>query len=267
MFKITGPSGKTSSYSGVLLYRDTAIETDFITLKPNEVVTEEIDLSNYYNFEETGTHTVQLELSPFIEITKNQETIQINVSATLSEKSIELINSISKLNQDPSIMNINCNPSDTSKVNIGKQLGQRYSSCGQNCLARNSCNTLYTTWFGALSADRYSRVSTNFRAITSGLGGSYPCHCRPSQHCASNIIAYVYPSDRTRTVYLCSLYFSRSDADAGHTILHEMAHFDSVAGTRDHCYGRTACMNLARSNPANAVACADNHAFFGHDCR
>jgi len=267
MFVIMGPSKNKAVYTGILVQRTEPTDEDFITLRPNQRISEEIDLSKYFEFSETGYTSVNLDFSPFVELSKPQEKVLVYIEASLSKKSREVINSIVDLENGPSVMNVNCNSADTVKVNTGKSLGSRYANCGRNCLNARSCNTLYTTWFGALDGTRYAAVTRNFGAIVNGFSANFPSHYRPSANCASNIIAYVYPSDRSRTVYLCPLYFQRSDADAGHTMLHEVAHFDSIAGTRDHCYGRTACQNLARTNPALAVACADNHAFHGMDCR
>ncbi|MFZ1224247.1 MAG: M35 family metallo-endopeptidase, partial [Dokdonella sp.] len=55
-----------------------------------------------------------------------------------------------------------------------------------------------------------------------------------------------------------------TDSRAG-TLVHETSHFNVVAGTQDNGYGQTAAHNLAVSNPAKAVANADNHEYFAEN--
>ena len=51
------------------------------------------------------------------------------------------------------------------------------------------------------------------------------------------------------------------------TMLHEMSHFDNVSGTRDHAYGRNACLALARRDPNRAINNADSYSYAANECR
>ena len=57
---------------------------------------------------------------------------------------------------------------------------------------------------------------------------------------------------------------SGTDSKGG-TLVHEMSHFNVVAGTDDHAYGQSAAASLAISNPAQAVDNADSHEYFGEN--
>jgi peptidyl-Lys metalloendopeptidase len=48
-------------------------------------------------------------------------------------------------------------------------------------------------------------------------------------------------------------------------MIHEMSHFNVVAGTEDHAYGQTAAAQLAVSSPSKAVDNADSHEYFAEN--
>jgi peptidyl-Lys metalloendopeptidase len=48
-------------------------------------------------------------------------------------------------------------------------------------------------------------------------------------------------------------------------MIHEMSHFNVIAGTDDWAYGQSAAASLARSNPTRAVDNADNHEYFAEN--
>ena len=85
--------------------------------------------------------------------------------------------------------------------------------------------------------------------------------------CKKRYYAYVYPA-QPYVIYLCSVYWQApatgTDSKAG-TLIHEMSHFDVVAGTDDYVYGQTGARNLAITNPDNAVMNADNHEYFAEN--
>jgi len=47
--------------------------------------------------------------------------------------------------------------------------------------------------------------------------------------------------------------------------VHEMSHFTPLGGTQDYAYGKTACLNLARTNAARASRNADNVCYFSEE--
>jgi peptidyl-Lys metalloendopeptidase len=81
------------------------------------------------------------------------------------------------------------------------------------------------------------------------------------------VYAYVYPN-MPYVIYLCGVFWSSpvtgTDSRAG-TLIHEMSHFDVVAGTDDLAYGQNACKSLASSNPGNAIRNADSHEYFAEN--
>ena len=88
-------------------------------------------------------------------------------------------------------------------------------------------------------------------------------HCT----CTGNYYAYVY-SNQPYDIWLCNAFWSApmtgTDSKAG-TLVHEMSHFNVVAGTNDWAYGQTAAKNLARTNPSRAIDNADSYEYFAEN--
>lgn len=122
----------------------------------------------------------------------------------------------------------------------------------------------YGTWFGALDAGRAATVQTNFTAIRDAFDTKplkIDCGCN------EDYFAYVYPA-QPYTIYVCKAFWTApltgTDSRGG-TLLHELSHFDVVAGTDDHVYGQQGAAELARTDPARAVNNADSHEYFGEN--
>lgn len=81
----------------------------------------------------------------------------------------------------------------------------------------------------------------------------------------ANRFAYVYPDDKTHTVYLDQAFdkapSTGKDSKAG-TLCHEMSHFKDIGGTSDHAYGQKNAIALAKSDPASAQDNADNFEYY-----
>ncbi|GAB1104211.1 MAG: hypothetical protein Sw2LagTSB_21410 [Shewanella algae] len=90
---------------------------------------------------------------------------------------------------------------------------------------------------------------------------TFDCSCKKSYY------AYVYPTQPYK-IYMCNAFWSApvSGTDSkGGTIVHEMSHFNVVAGTDDIVYGQSGAKSLALSNPAQAIQNADSHEYFAEN--
>lgn len=122
----------------------------------------------------------------------------------------------------------------------------------------------YLTWFGAPDAARAAAVGANIAAIRDAFENKplkIDCGCN------ADYFAYVYPA-QPYTIYVCKAFWTApltgTDSRGG-TLLHELSHFDVVAGTDDHVYGQQGAAELARTDPARAVRNADSHEYFGEN--
>jgi peptidyl-Lys metalloendopeptidase len=157
-----------------------------------------------------------------------------------------------------------CDSSQVSAIQQAVVDGRNYASNASSYLQGGSTGPRYTTWFGTYDSTRYSRVRSNFSAISSAFNSApltFDCSCR------QNYYAYVYPTQPYR-IYLCRAFWSApargTDSKAG-TLVHEVSHFNAVAGTDDHAYGQSACRSLAISSPGTAVDNADSHEYFAEN--
>ena len=60
--------------------------------------------------------------------------------------------------------------------------------------------------------------------------------------------------------YFWNASLTGTDSRAG-TIIHELSHFNVVAGTDDNEYGQVKCRELARTDLLEAIANADSHEY------
>jgi peptidyl-Lys metalloendopeptidase len=115
-----------------------------------------------------------------------------------------------------------------------------------------------------VNASRYTTATNHFNAIDAAFVNqpiTIDCGCKKTYY------AYVYPTQPYK-IYVCKAFWTApntgTDSRAG-TLIHEMSHFNVVAGTDDHAYGQSAAKSLAISNPTNALDNADNHEYFSEN--
>jgi peptidyl-Lys metalloendopeptidase len=123
----------------------------------------------------------------------------------------------------------------------------------------------YVKWFGSYTSSRWSTARTHFNNIAYAYNNAaltLDCSCKDS-----GTYAYVYPTQPYK-IYLCGAFWSApmtgTDSKGG-TLIHEMSHFNVIAGTDDWAYGQSAAASLAASKPTRALDNADNHEYFAEN--
>jgi len=138
----------------------------------------------------------------------------------------------------------------------------------------------FLQWFGPFSAAHGEEVRRGLKAIHATLaadGLRVVCLGRRAPDCQGGTFAFIR-FDRPRAIHLCPSFFGMPvmvDALAGRapiaygtregTIIHELSHFPFTADTRDDCYGREDCRDLAKRDPATAVGTADSFQYYAED--
>ena len=138
----------------------------------------------------------------------------------------------------------------------------------------------YERWFGDYSVENAERVRAGLKSIVSAIrrgGVTAICEQVEPDGCATGEYAYVY-SDRPYNMHICPPFFDlpsmeglrpgsrRTDFGTREgTIIHEISHFVTAAATDDHCYSRSDCSLMARSNPELAIDNADSYQYFTED--
>lgn len=157
-----------------------------------------------------------------------------------------------------------CTTSQQTTITQAIAAGTSMANNSNAYMQNGVIGTRYTKWFGANNTTRVNTVKAHFAAIKDAFANkpvTVDCGCNQSYY------AYVYPTQPYK-IYVCKAFWSApmSGTDSkGGTLVHEMSHFNAVAGTDDHVYGQSGAASLAISNPAQAVDNADSHEYFAEN--
>jgi len=266
--------GKRAIYKGRMLKRGKPEASDYLVLKPGETVSREVALADYYDLADDGLHTAQytgsliFESQSFAKRTVHShrttkagrlETEAVAVNLVVPpERSFARAGGFNSCSADQQAQL----PAD---LDASEQITLQALADMQSLPeSERPGSPRYVKWFGTYSAQRYnSVVQTYENAAARTADGSIEFNCG----CDERIFAYVFRVDPFK-IYLCNLYWAAdrtgTDSRAG-TILHELTHFNEVAGTDDLAYGAVSVANLARNNPAGAVNNADSIEYFAEN--
>ena len=138
----------------------------------------------------------------------------------------------------------------------------------------------YARWFGRHSVQNAERVRRNLKSVVTAIrSGAVTAQCEPRDldGCSSGEYAFVYAAE-PYLMHLCPSFFNlphlaalqpgaqRSENGTREgTIVHELSHFRIVADTEDHCYSRSVCSDMARTNPRRAIDNADSYQYYTED--
>ena len=119
---------------------------------------------------------------------------------------------------------------------------------GGDAYMNGSKGARYVKWFGANNAARESTVKAHFASLKDAFATkpvTVDCGCKKTYY------AYVYPT-QPYVIYVCKAFWTApmtgTDSKGG-TLVHEMSHFNVVAGTDDWVYGQSGAASLAISDP------------------
>jgi peptidyl-Lys metalloendopeptidase len=155
--------------------------------------------------------------------------------------------------RDHRLMSWLCNISHKFETCPGCPLSRRRASIGPR----------YDLWFGVTDSARVSTIETHYVALKDAFANkplTVDCACTKTYY------AYVYPA-KPNVIYVCKAFWAApmtgTDSKGG-TLMHEMSHFNVVAGTDDWVYGQCAA-SLAIGDPAKAIDNADSHEYVGEN--
>ncbi len=260
LFAVTR-DGKAVDYAGPVVKRGASDKGNSLRLDGGARLVREIDLTDAYDFGETGDYEIQYRTADFV---SNAVAVRV-VGRARSEK--PLVRDLSLTPQITSSVAFSGRCSATQQATILNAVGEASSYAGGATAYLNgspSATLRYTTWFGAFATTGWSTAGRNFTAIKDAFDNkplTVDCGCKKSYY------AYVYPA-KPYVIYVCRAFWSApltgTDSKAG-TLIHEMSHFYAVASTNDWAYGQTAAKNLALTDPAKALDNADSHEYFAEN--
>jgi len=271
--------GEPVAYEGPMIKRGLPDATDFAILRPGQSLRGVVQLADAYDMRKSGTYTITL-ASPMQHASLSDGSMLKNrqgLPLTLQSAPLRLY--ATGKQRDPAkakpgaggqvvngVTYVGCTTARINQAGTAVNSARTYSQNARGYLAGGTAGPRYTTWFGAYTSSRYSTASQHFVAIDNAMdqtGGKIKINCG----CNQNYYAYVYPT-KPYEIFVCKAFWNApntgTDSKAG-TLVHEMSHFNVVAGTDDHVYGQAGAKSLAISNPANALDNADNHEYFAEN--
>jgi peptidyl-Lys metalloendopeptidase len=279
--------GEAVAYTGRLVKFARPTAEDYVRIPAGGSLAAAVDLGAAYDFTRRGEYAVQY---------------RVNVQDALRDAAPAKIGGIAELASNRAFMAVDrddraadfldvlkgvrpiegkagstsfagCSSGEQSALNTGRSNATSYSSNSASYLNGHTASTAgprYTTWFGAPTTSLYNTVGDHFDSILAAFQNAaivFDCGTCKGDPNYNNYYAYVYTSQAYK-IYLCGAFWSAgatgTDSKAG-TLVHEMSHFNVVAGTNDNAYGQTACKKLAQKNPRKAVDNADSHEYFAEN--
>lgn len=274
LFQVTR-DGRPVDYLGVLVKRPAPTPADFVAIAPGQSITGRTELSRHYDMASGGEYLVTYRLDQvsgdrLAELSSEAEAAASAALAIwrdgpqLDAVDWEMINA---LPAPQGLSFTNCSSSQQSTVTTAVNSAKTYATGAKNYLLGKTYSTVgprYTSWFGAKNSSRFNTTKGHYTSIENAfLTKPVVVDCS----CTDSYYAYVYPTQPYK-IYVCAAFWSApttgTDSKAG-TLVHEMSHFNIVAGTDDWAYGQSACRSLANSNPKKAVDNADSHEYFAEN--
>lgn len=293
LFKVT-LDGFNVPYQGMHVKRPAPTEKDYVVIRPGQTVSYEVELSGVYDMKKPGNYQISYNatnMSMFADkpmtdhkaAIMGMDGVHSNASAVYVAQGAMPYMDISSSkagkrcnpkkqdcdggggDPDPSGIEFTGACSSGEQSDLISALGAARNMANDSVSSLNgSSGNRYTTWFGNYSSGRHNTVSGNFDAIKDALDNkplTFDCSCNQSY------FAYVYPNQPYK-VYFCRAFWNANETGTdsrGGTIIHEISHFNAVAGTDDIVYGQSGAQSLADSNPNDAVQNADSHEYFAEN--
>lgn len=249
--------------------RPAPVANDFVVLDAGKSVTRDVDLSDFYDFSKGTDYNIKYNVSFLREGAKESVTLSSNdVGLWIGGRQNAVQEKLA-----PSAAIGGTNGLAFTKCTVDQQstvtqaLGAASTMANNAALYLNGLSTgspRYTAWFGAYTSARLTTTKTHFASIKDAIDTkpvTVDCGCKKTYY------AYVYPT-QPYAIYVCKAFWSAplSGTDSkGGTLIHELSHFNAVAGTDDWVYGQSGAKSLAISDPAKAVDNADSHEYFAEN--
>lgn len=255
--------GKPVQHLGPVAKRVPTPASEMVLLQPGASLSYQVELTGSYDLSQNGRYSIE-----YVGLAKHG-----SGGASGAPLYVWLEGRNAKAPVDPTppggaglSYSGNCSASQKSTIASAVAAATSYAQGAASYLAGTpSATPRYTTWFGAVSTAGWNTAKAHFNAEVDAFTTkpiTVDCKCRKS-----NIYAYVYPT-KPYVIYVCGAFWAApmtgTDSKAG-TLIHEMSHFNVVAGTDDWAYGQAAAQALAISNPTNALDNADSHEYFAEN--
>jgi len=251
-------------YIGALVKYASPTLRDYTVLAPSETTTVPVAIHELYDLSVPGIYTVQFDyyLMDYVNETDFGNLPHLRESFTPSGRVTS--NTVTIDIRTPALPPVRA-PYECSAAE--RRVITEAAAAFKTLIARavslidGGTTSTYVEWFGVFTQGRWQIAQEVIRLSDRNTVAAYECDD------LANVYAYVYPTDTSHTIYVCSAFWGARviggfDTQSG-TLFHEFSHFNNIGGTDDWVYGVTGARNLARTTPARAVNNADNFEYFG----
>ena len=284
LFDITR-DGEKVAYTGALIKRGKPTQADYYVLKPGASHTVKVELSALYDLSVSGDYAIQYRTaSPDLFLPSNNGRATAAAANDIGELAsdaarVYIDGRLPRGAESPIMQALkqgggmvttqglsyaSCTASQQTTIASAISAAKTMSNGSVTYMAQTTMGPRYTKWFGAVTSSRQSTVKSHYTNIKSAFDTQnvvVDCSCKQSYY------AYVYPTQPYR-IYVCKAFWTApmtgTDSKGG-TLVHEMSHFNVVAGTDDHVYGQSGAASLAISDPNLAIDNADSHEYFAEN--
>ena len=284
LFDVTR-DGVKLPYLGRHYKRPAPTAKDYYLLKPGASHSSRVELSSMYDMSVTGDYSIRYHAESVNLFTASHDSRGVvATSAEIGEMASAPVSlwingihargtkigepfDLAKQGSNPSPAGLSfsaCTSSQASTITSAINAAKTMANNSVSYFNAGTAGTRYKKWFGTYSSTRYATAKSHFANIKVALDSKpvvVDCSCKQSYY------AYVYPTQPYK-IYVCNAFWSApmSGTDSkGGTLVHELSHFNVVAGTDDHAYGQSAAASLAISNPTRALDNADSHEYFAEN--
>jgi len=284
LFDITRDGAKVA-YTGAMIKRGKPTQADYYVLKPGASHTVKVELSALYDLSVSGDYAIQYRTaSPDLFLPANNGRATAAAAGDVGELQsdaarVYIDGRLPRGAESPIMQALkqgggmvttqglsyaSCTASQQTTIASAISAAKTMSNGSVTYMAQTTMGPRYTKWFGAVTSSRQSTVKSHYTNIKSAFDTQnvvVDCGCN------QNYYAYVYPTQPYR-IYVCKAFWTApmtgTDSKGG-TLVHEMSHFNVVAGTDDHVYGQSGAASLAISDPNLAIDNADSHEYFAEN--
>jgi peptidyl-Lys metalloendopeptidase len=278
-------------YLGKIVKRAAPKPHDYVTLDPKESISTDFDISEIYDITKSGTYTVEFDSNVLDLGTEEPKTLSKKLARTGKSRTQKLRSKVvqfelvedrnakqskgialawtEQMSAVTEVSNFrSCSTDQQNQLNNALEAAKTMAKESQSALTTISQgNKRYTEWFGDFTVQNYDKIKNDYDKIVDALDSKPIIFNCSMQDCTDGVFAYVFPV-RPYEIFLCGAFWAAdligTDSRAG-TLIHELSHFNVVAGTDDNVYGQTNCRQLARTDPLEAIANADSHEYFAEN--
>ncbi|KAI0697605.1 peptidyl-Lys metalloendopeptidase [Cytidiella melzeri] len=267
-------SGASPAFTGVVVkyVPSVAIKTGqvdaFTVLAPGQSINVEHDLTEAYNFASSGQGVYSFTGANKFSFVDPATGLPTSLTADSAQPHIMTVSGdLTAPNPTPIKREAytGCSATQETSIVAAAAQAQSYVASSFAYLQAHTARTIrYQVWFGAYSDANHGLLLTNFASMSNSSFPEYTFDCACN---IPSVYAYARP-DVYGQVTVCNAFWDAplngTDSQGG-TLVEVGSYFYQNGGTLDYTYGQEAAIELAQSDPQDAINNADNYEYFAEN--